>query len=66
MVEVNALLAERPGHLTVGNAEEVGVGGGWICRVQVEGGEEGEGGEVGGEGLMGGEEYERYKKGEGH
>jgi len=61
VVEVNQALADKPGLLTVETAEEVGEGGGWICRVEVTG----EDGEVG-EGLMGAEEYEAYKRGEGH
>lgn len=60
---MNQALADRPGLLNVETAEEVGEGGGWICRVEVAGEEEG--GEVG-EGLMSVEEYEAFKKGEGH
>ena len=58
VVEVNQALADRPGLLNVETAEEVGEGGGWICRVEVAG-------EVG-EGLMSAEEYEAFKRGEDH
>lgn len=59
--EINPKLANSPGFLNAGNAEDVGERGGWICKVDVE---EGKGEVV--EGLMDGEKYEAYKSGEVH